>query len=58
MTEYRCSCVIDNRTHELFTLGAATMSQAVEQLKSMVCEEGFNFDRAECLMVDAVEDLA
>ena len=55
MTEFRCSCHIDNKIYEFETLGAVILSHALTQFRAYIEAEGAEWEMVEGLALDKID---
>jgi len=56
VTEFKCTCIINNKEHRYTTANGVLMGNAYDQFASYLEVSGLDIDDAECLAIDAVDD--
>ena len=55
MTEFKCSCHIENKSIQFETMAAVTATQAFEQFRDYIERSNLEFELLDGLIIDRVE---
>jgi len=55
MTEFNCTCIINNKEQKFTTSNGVLMGNAYDQFSNYLEMSGFDIDEAECLAIDKVD---
>jgi len=55
MTEFNCTCIINNKEQKFTTSNGVLMGNAYDQFSNYLEMSGLDIDEAECLAIDKVD---
>jgi len=55
VTEFNCTCIINNKEHHYTTSNGVLMGNAYDQFSNYLELSGLDIDEAECLAIDKVD---